>query len=66
MQCCLFSWVWHRRLQLTTLCRESKIRKKPPSVDNRNALATFRRKYEVCGCCGRIAPGMENCKVGRI
>jgi len=30
------------------------------------ALATFRRKNEVCGCCGRIAQGMENCKVGRI
>src|SRR5258708_33301996 len=29
-------------------------------------LATFRRKNEVCGCCGRIAQGMENCKVGRI
>jgi hypothetical protein len=29
-------------------------------------LATFRRKNEVRGCCGRIAQGMENCKVGRI
>jgi hypothetical protein len=29
-------------------------------------LATFRRKNEVCGCCGRIAQGRENCKVGRI
>jgi hypothetical protein len=25
-------------------------------------LATFRRKIEVLGCCGRIAQGMENCK----
>jgi len=29
-------------------------------------LTTFRRKNEVRGCCGRIAQGMENCKVGRI
>jgi len=29
-------------------------------------LATFWRKNEVCGCCGRIAQGTENCKVGRI
>jgi hypothetical protein len=29
-------------------------------------LATFRRKNEVCGCCARIARGMENCKVGPI
>ena len=28
-------------------------------------LATFRRKIEVLGCCGRIAQGMENCKVRR-
>src|SRR5258707_14696742 len=25
-------------------------------------LATFRRKNEVRGCCGRIAQGMENCQ----
>jgi hypothetical protein len=31
-----------------------------------HSLATFRRKNEECGCCGRIAQGMENCKVGRI
>jgi hypothetical protein len=30
------------------------------------ALATFRRKIEALGCCGRIAQGMENCKVGQI
>ena len=29
-------------------------------------LATFRRKIEARGCCGRIAQGMENCKVGQI
>ena len=28
-------------------------------------LATFRRKIEVLGCCGRIAQGLENCKVRR-
>jgi hypothetical protein len=28
-------------------------------------LATFRRKIEVLGCCGRIAQGTENCKVRR-
>jgi hypothetical protein len=32
----------------------------------RSGLATFRRKNEECGCCGRIAQDMENCKVGRI
>src|SRR6266436_6501667 len=31
-----------------------------------DVLATFWRKNEVCGCCGRIAQGTENCKVGRI
>jgi hypothetical protein len=29
-------------------------------------LVTFRRKIEALGCCGRIAQGMENCKVGQI
>jgi hypothetical protein len=29
-------------------------------------LATFRRKIEALGCCGSIAQGMENCKVGQI
>ena len=29
-------------------------------------LATFRRKIEALGCCGRIAQGMENCKIGQI
>jgi hypothetical protein len=29
-------------------------------------LTTFRRKIEALGCCGRIAQGMENCKVGQI
>jgi hypothetical protein len=32
----------------------------------RERLVTFWRKNEVCGCCGRIAQGTENCKVGRI
>ena len=32
----------------------------------RQPVATFRRKIEALGCCGRIAQGMENCKVGQI
>jgi hypothetical protein len=30
-----------------------------------SGIATFRRKIEVLGCCGRIAQGLENCKVRR-
>jgi site-specific recombinase XerD len=37
-----------------------------PSLKSRTALTTFRRKIEALGCCGRIAQGMENCKVGQI
>jgi anaerobic selenocysteine-containing dehydrogenase len=36
------------------------------SPEDIRTLATFRRKIEALGCCGRIAQGMENCKVGQI
>jgi hypothetical protein len=37
-----------------------------PHAHEFSDLATFRRKIEALGCCGRIAQGMENCKVGQI
>jgi len=36
------------------------------TISLNDQLATFRRKIEALGCCGRIAQGMENCKVGQI
>jgi hypothetical protein len=51
------------RRRLTTQLRSAA--RKTDAVCH-HLLATFRRKNEVRGCCGRIAQGMENCKVGRI